>query len=45
MSFKLRQNPLGLEIVNEFIKRMKSAIEEAKSMICKAQEDMTQYYN
>jgi len=45
MGFKLRQNPLGLEIVNEFIERMKSAIEEAKSMICKVQEDMTQYYN
>jgi len=45
MGFKLRQNPSGLEMVNEFMKRMKSATEEAKSAIYKAQEDMTQYYN
>jgi len=45
MNFELRQNPSGLEMVNEFMKRMKSAIKEAKSVIHKAQEDMTQYYN
>jgi len=45
MGFKLRQNPSGLEMVNEFMKRIKSATEEAKSAICKAQENMTQYYN
>jgi len=39
MGFKLRQNPSGLEMVNEFMKRMKSTTEEAKSTICKAQED------
>jgi len=41
MDFKLRQNPSGLEMVNEFMKRMKSTTEEAKSTICKAQENMT----
>jgi len=45
MGFELRQNPSGLETVNEFTERMKSATEEAKSAIRKAQEDMTQYYN
>jgi len=36
MGFKLRQNPSGLETINEFIKRMQSATEEAKSVIRKA---------
>jgi len=45
MGFELEQNPSGLETVNEFTKRMKSATKEAKSTICKAQEDITQYYN
>ena len=45
MGFKLRQNPSGLEMVNEFTERMKSATEKAKSAIHKAQEDMTWYYN
>jgi len=45
MGFEPRQNPSGLETVNEFMKRMKFATEEAKSAICKAQEDMTWYYN
>jgi len=45
MGFELSQNPSGLEMVNEFMERMKSTIEEAKSVICKAQEDMIQYYN
>jgi len=35
MGFKLRQNPSGMETVNEFMKRIKSATEEAKSTICK----------
>jgi len=42
---KLRQNPSGLETVNEFTERMKSVIKEAKSTICKVQKDMMQYYN
>jgi len=45
MGFELRQNPSGLETVNEFMERMKSATEEAKSAIHKAQEDMMWYYN
>jgi len=45
MGFELSQVPSGLETVNEFTERMKSATEEAKSAICKAQEDMTRYYN
>jgi len=45
MGFELRQNPSGLETVNEFMERIKSATAEAKSAICKVQEDMTQYYN
>jgi len=45
MGFEPRQNPSSLEMVNEFIKRMESTTEEAKSVIHKAQEDMTRYYN
>jgi len=45
MGFELRRDPSSLETVNEFTKRMESTTEEAKSAICKAQEDMTRYYN
>jgi len=45
MGFEPSQVPSGLEMVNEFMERMKSATEEAKSAICKVQEDMMQYYN
>jgi len=45
MGFELSQVPSRLETVNEFTERMKSATEEAKSAIRKAQEDMIQYYN
>jgi len=45
MGFKPRQDPSSLETVNKFTKRMESATEEAKSAICKVQEDMTRYYN
>ena len=45
MGFEPSQVPSGLETVNKFMERMKSATEEAKSAIRKAQEDMTQYYN
>jgi len=41
MGFEPSQVPSGLETVNKFTERMKSATEEAKSAICKAQEDMT----
>jgi len=45
MGFEPSQAPSRLETINEFTERMKSATEEAKSAIRKAQEDMTQYYN
>jgi len=45
MGFEPRQDPSSLETVNEFTKRMESATEEAKSVIRKAQKDMTRYYN
>jgi len=45
MGFELRQDPSRLETVNEFTKRMESTTEEAKSAICKVQEDMMRYYN
>jgi len=45
MGFKPRQNPSGLETVNEFTKRMQSTTKEAKSTIRKVQEDMMHYYN
>jgi len=45
MGFKPRQNPSGLETVNEFTERMRMAIEEAKSTIRKAQDNMKRYYD
>jgi len=45
MGFEPSQAPSRLETVNKFTERMKSTTEEAKSAICKAQEDMTRYYN
>jgi len=45
MGFEPRQNPSGLETVNEFTERMRTAIDEAKSTICKAQNDIKRYYD
>jgi len=45
MGFKPQQNPSGLLTVNEFTERIRTAIEEAKSIICKAQDDMKKYYD
>ena len=45
MGFEPRQNPSGLETVNEFMERMRTAIEEAKSAIRKAQDNMKKYYD
>jgi len=45
MGFEPRQNPSGLETVNELTERIRTAIEEAKSMIRKAQDDMKRYYD
>ena len=41
MGFEPSQVPSGLEIVNEFTERMKSATEEAKSVICKVSQKVT----
>jgi len=45
MGFEPRQNPSGLEMVNEFTERMRMVIEEAKSAIRKAQDNMKRYHN
>jgi len=45
MGFEPRQNHSDLEMVNEFTERMRAAIDEAKSMIRKAQDDMKRYYD
>jgi len=45
MGFEPQQNSSGLETVNEFTERIRTAIEEAKSMICKAQDNMKRYYD
>jgi len=45
MGFEPQQNHSNLETVNEFTERMRMAIEEAKSVICKAQEDIKRYYD
>jgi len=45
MGFEPWQNPSSLETVNEFMERMRTAINEAKSAICKAQDDMKRYYD
>ena len=45
MGFKPQQNPSGLEMVNEFMERMRTVIKEAKSVIHKAQDDMKRYYD
>jgi len=45
MDFEPQQNSSGLKTVNEFMKRMRTAIKEAKSAIHKAQDDMKKYYD
>jgi len=45
MGFEPQQNPSSLETVNEFMERIKTAIEEVKFMIQKAQDDIKRYYN
>src|SRR5437016_1359021 len=45
MGFEPHQPPSKVEAVNEFTDRMKSALEEAKSALVKAKDDMTRYYN
>jgi len=45
MGFEPRQNHSDLEMVNEFMERMRMAINEAKSAIRKAQDNMKRYYD
>jgi len=45
MGFEPRQPPSKVEAVNDFTDRMKSTLEEAKSAIAKAKDDMARYYN
>jgi len=45
MGFEPQQNLSSLETVNEFMEQIRTVIEEAKSMICKAQDDMKRYYD
>ena len=45
MGFEPQQNSSSLETVNEFTERMRMAIEEVKSVIHKAQNDMKKYYD
>jgi len=45
MGFEPQQNPFSLETVNKFTERMRTAIEETKSAIHKAQDNMKRYYD
>jgi len=45
MGFEPQQNHSDLETVNEFMERIRIAIKEAKSAICKAHENMKRYYD
>jgi len=45
MGFEPQQNHSNLEMVNKFTERMRAAIDEAKSAIRKAQDDMKRYYD
>jgi len=45
MGFEPDQLPSRVEAVNEFTDRMKATLEEAKSALAKAKDDMAQYYN
>ena len=45
MGFEPHQPPSHVEAVNEFTNRMKDTLEEAKSALAKAKDDMARYYN
>ena len=45
MGFELHQPLSRLEGVNKFTDRMKDTLEEAKSALTKAKDEMAQYYN
>ena len=44
MGFEPHQLPSRVEAVNKFTNRMKNALEEAKSVLAKAKDDMARYY-
>jgi len=45
MGFEPHQPPSRFEAVNEFMDQMKDTLEEAKSALAKAKDDMARYYN
>ena len=45
MGFELDQCPSRVESVIEFMERIKSMLEEAKSALAKSKDDMARYYN
>jgi len=45
MGFELHQPLSCIKAVNEFMDQMKDTLEEAKSALAKAKDDMAQYYN
>ena len=45
MGFELHQPPSRVEAVNEFTDRMKSTLEEVRSELAKAKDNMARYYN
>ena len=45
MGFEPHQPPSRIEAVNEFTDRMNNTLEEAKSALAKAKDDMARYYN
>ena len=45
MGLEQHQPPSRLEAVNEFTRRMKDTLEEARSALIKAKDDMARYYN
>ena len=45
MGFEPHQPPSHFEAVNEFTDQMKDTLEETKSVLAKAKDNMAQYYN
>ena len=45
MGFEPNVEPSWNETTNEFVERMKSTLEEAKSALRKSKDDMARYYN
>jgi hypothetical protein len=45
MGFELHQLPSKVEAMNEFTNQMRDTLEEDKSALTKAKDDMAMYYN